>query len=170
MVGTRWLVRSIYARYVAVFFSSSRRPSVPNHVWWKFMLRCMCMYRRAHTRIMLRCWILHLPLCLLWQPQYPCFCTFPSLGFGLFHFTSKKERGCYTPAGPFLLWVIRKLQVAWVISWCPVVRWCLVLPWDCMTSARFAKDEPRTILCNRSKRGLTGLHDSPCPASVSAFS
>ena len=24
---------NIYARYVAVFFSSSRRPSVPNHVW-----------------------------------------------------------------------------------------------------------------------------------------
>ena len=24
---------NLYARYVAVFFSSSRRPSVPNHVW-----------------------------------------------------------------------------------------------------------------------------------------
>ena len=56
---------NIYARYVALFFSSSRRPSVPNHVWWKFLLRCMCMYRRAHTRIMFRCWILHLPLSTL---------------------------------------------------------------------------------------------------------
>ena len=101
--GSLGACENIYARYVAVFFSSSRRPSVPNHVWWKFLLRCMCMYRRAHTRIMFRCWILHLPLCLLWQPQYPCFCTFPLLGFGLFHFTSNKERGCYTPAGTFVV-------------------------------------------------------------------
>ena len=30
----------------------------------------MCTYRRAHIRTMFRCWILHLPLCLLWQPHY----------------------------------------------------------------------------------------------------
>ena len=31
--GSLGACENIYARYVAVFFSSSRRPSVPNHVW-----------------------------------------------------------------------------------------------------------------------------------------
>ena len=71
--GSLGALRNIYARYVAVFLSYCRRPSVPNHVahvWWKFLLRCAHAYRRAHTRIMFRCWILYLPLCLLWQPHY----------------------------------------------------------------------------------------------------
>ena len=58
---------NIYARYTAVSFSWSRRPSVPNHVWWNVSAK-MSTYRRAHTHIMFRCWILHLPL--LWQPHY----------------------------------------------------------------------------------------------------
>ena len=130
------------------------------------------MYRRAHTRIMFRCWILHLPLCLLWQPQYPCFCTFPLLGFGLFHFTSEKERGCYTPAGG--TFVMGYSQIAGGMSYQlmpggPLMPGFTLRLHDLCTF-RKGPDEPRTILCNRSKRGLTGLHDSPCPASVSAFS
>ena len=54
---------------------------------------------------------------------------------------SKKERGCYAPCRGFC-W-LGYSQIAGGMSWCLVVSRCLVLPWDCMTSARFAMDEPR---------------------------
>ena len=63
---------------------------------------------------------------------HPCFSPSPLLDF-VFILASKKERGCW----------LGYSQITGGMSWCLVVSRCLVLPWDCMTSARFAMDEPR---------------------------
>ena len=49
---------------------------------------------------MFRCWILHLPLCLLWQSHYPIRASALSfMDLVCFILASKKERGCYNPCG-----------------------------------------------------------------------
>ena len=92
--------KNMYARYATVSFLWSRRPSVPNLVWWNFPAK-MSTYRRAHTRIMLRCWILHLPLSLLWQPHYTMALSF--IGLSLFHFSIKDRASLLQPLRGLLL-------------------------------------------------------------------
>ena len=58
---------------------------------WNFSAK-MSTYRQAHTRIMFRCWILHLPLCLLWQPHYPIrVLALSFIGLSLFHFSCEER-------------------------------------------------------------------------------
>ena len=61
------------------------------------------LLRWAHTRIMFRCWILHLPplSALATASSHPCFWPSPILGLVCFILASKKERACYNPCGGF---------------------------------------------------------------------
>ena len=90
---------------------------------------------------MFRGWILHLPLCLFGNRIPPSVLSVSSFtGLSLFHFSVEE--------GARLLQVLQGLlsrglftdQVACVISW------CLGLPSDFVTSARFAMNEPRSVV------------------------
>ena len=100
-----WVCENISARYAAVSFSWSRRPSVPNPVWWNFPDK-MSTYGRAQTHIMFRCWILHLPLCLLWQTHNTSLLlAFSFIRLSLFHFRVKEKARLLQPLRGFFCWV-----------------------------------------------------------------
>ena len=92
--GSLGACENIYARYAAVSFSWSRRPSVPNHVWWNFSSK-MSTYRRSHTRIM------DSSSRLLWQPHYPIRAFRLLLYWTLFYFSVEERVGCHAPCGGF---------------------------------------------------------------------
>ena len=46
---------------------------------------------------MFRCWILHIPLCLLWQPHYTMAFSFIVLMISLFHFSFEDRASLLQP-------------------------------------------------------------------------
>ena len=103
------------------------------------------LLRWAHTRIMFRCWILHLPplSALATASSHPCFWPSPILGLVCFVLASKKERACYNPCGGFCS--VGNSQITGGMSYQLIPGGQLIPGFTVgfMTPARFAMDEPR---------------------------
>lgn len=92
-----------YTRYAAVSFSVFTSSLGSKQRLVDFSAK-MSKDGRVHKGIiMFRCWFLHLPLRLLWQPHYTirAFFPFPLLGLVCFISASKNGRVCYNLCGGF---------------------------------------------------------------------
>ena len=69
--------------------------------------------------------------------HHPCFWPSPLLGLVSFILASKKERARYNPCGSVCGVGYSKITGGMCYQLMPG------LPWDCMTSTRFAMNEPR---------------------------